>query len=268
MKSEPLKNNPFYKEAEIEQKLSQSLQQVPSILDDSHLQAVTLLVRQEICRKQMRKRISFTCLLRKQIPLIGWKLWGLQGLFFLAVYAVLSDFSDYLKSPLHLAKLLFCLSVMVVMTALPLLYRSFRYRMQEIEAAARFSSVKLLLARLIVISIGDLSLLGGILLAALAKTSLSADCAVIYLCLPFLLSGSGCLFMLGHLPPGRFFAGSLLFCSVLILVTAVLPGQYALLFHPSSSAVRVILCVLLSVFCAHQFRYIIKISSYEEMQLI
>ncbi len=252
----------------MEQRLRQSLHQPAPAVNDAHLRATILRSRKEVLQRQNRKRISFARFLGKQIPLIGWKLWGFQAVFLLSVYGVLSDFSDYLKSPLHLAKLLFCLSVVVVMTALPLLYRSFRYQMQEIEAAARFSSVKLLLARLIVISIGDLSLLGGILLAALAKTSLSADSAVIYLCLPFLLSGSGCLFMLGHLPPGRFFAGSLFFCFALILVTAVLPGQYALLFHPSFSAVRGILCVLLSVFCAHQFRYLIKTSSYEEMQII
>lgn len=250
----------------LKKRLRQSLQQIPAIPDDSRLQAATLLARREVCKKQMRKRTSFTYFLRRQIPLIGWKIWGMQCIFFLAVYGMLSDFSDYLKNPLHLAKLLFCLSIMVVMTALPLLYRSIRYRMQEVEAAAYFSSVKLLLARLIVIGIGDLSLLGSIFLTALAKTSLSADSAVIYLCLPFLLAGSGCLFMLGHFPPGRFLAGSLLFCSVLILLAAALPGQYALLFHPSFSAVRIVLCILLSVFCAHQFRYIIKSSSYEEMQ--
>lgn len=256
------------REMNLKQKLKQSLHPTSITVNDAHLQATILRSRKEALQRQNRKRISFARFLGKQIPLIGWKLWGFQAAFLLSVCGLLSDFSDYLKNPLHLAKLLFCLSIMVVMTALPLLYRSIRYRMQETEAAAYFSSVKLLLARLIVIGIGDLSLLGGILLATLAKTSLSADSAVIYLCLPFLLSGSGCLFMLGHLPPGRFLAGSLLFCSALILAAAFLPGQYALLFHPSFSAVRIILCVSLSVFCAYQFRYLIKISSYEEMQLI
>lgn len=251
----------------LEQKLRHSLHQAPAIPDDSHMHAVILLARREACRKTARERISFAYFLRKQIPLIGWRVWSLQFLLLLAACGVLSDLSDFLKSPLHLAKLLFCLSIMVFMTALPPLYRSVRYRMQEIETAARFSLIRLLLARLIVIGIGDFALLGCMLFTALAKTSLSADTAVIYLCLPFLLACSGCLFMLGHFPPDRFLAGSLLFCSALMLACAVLPGQYALLFHPSFSAARIVLCVLLSAFCAYQFRYIIKSSPYEEMQL-
>lgn len=252
----------------LKQQLRRSLHQDPSVIDPAHLRATILLSRQEACRRQERQRIPFTYFLRKQIPLIGWKLWGMQCLFFLAAYGFLSDFPGYLTSPLLLAKALFCLSIAVFMTALPLLVRSVRFRMHEIEGTARFSSVKLLLARLIVIAIGDLALLGSILLTALAKTSLSADSAVIYLCFPFLLAGSGCLFMLGHLPPDRFLAGSLLFCSALILGFSALPGQYALLLQPSYSAVWIILCALLSGFCAHQLRYIIKASSYEEMQLI
>lgn len=256
------------REMHLEQKLMHSLHQTSLAVNDTHLRTTILLSRKEVFQKQNRKRISLARFLVKQIPLIGWKLWGFQAVFLLSVYGVLSDLSDYLKSPPRLAKLLFCLSIMVVMTALPLLYRSIRWQMQELETTTHFSLIKLLLARLIVIGIGDLSLLGGILLTALAKTSLSADSAVIYLCLPFLLSGSGCLFMLGHFPPGRFLAGSLLFCSALILVFAGLPLQCALLFHPAFSAVRIILCVLLFAFCAYQFRYIIKFSSYEEMQLI
>lgn len=267
MKRESLKKNPFYIEATLEEQLTQSLHQVPSVSGDSHLQATILLARKEAGKKQNRTRISFSRFLGKQISYIGWRLWILQGIFLLAVYGVLSDFSDYLKSPLHLAKLLFCLSIMVFMTALPLLARSFRWRMQEVEAAARFSSVKLLLAKLVVIGIGDMFLLSGIFLTALAKTALPADTAVIYLSFPFLLAGSGCLFMLGHFPPGRFLAGSILFCSSLMLAASVLPGQYYFLFYPSFSAVRCILCALLTAFCAYQLRYIIKTSSYGEMQL-
>lgn len=235
--------------------------------NDTHLQATILLAKREVCLKQRRRRISFARFLGKQIPMIGRKLWILQGIFLLSAYAVLSDSAEYLRSPLRLAKLLFCLSIAVFMTALPLLYRSVRYRMQEIEAAARFSLGKLLLARLIAISIGDLFLLCGIFLVAVAKTSLSADITVIYLCFPFLLAGSGCLYMLGHLSPNRFLAGSLLFCTTLLLAFSVLPEQCAVLFQPSFFGAQILSCALLLAFCARQLRYLIKLSSYEELQL-
>lgn len=267
MKNERSKNNLYKGATKWDQELKQALHQTPSFTNGAHLQATILMAEREVCLKQRRRRISFARFLGKQIPMIGWKLWSLQGVFLLSVYAIFSDSAKYLRSPLRLAKLLFCLSIAVFMTALPLLYRSARYRMQEVEAAARFSSVRLLLARLIAISIGDILLLCGIFLTAVAKTSLSTDNTVIYLCFPFLLAGSGCLYMLGHLPPNRFLAGSLLFCTALLLVFSVLPEQCAFLFQPSLLAAQIISCALLLVFCSQQLHYLIKISSYEELQL-
>lgn len=191
------------REMHLEQKLTHSLHQTSLAVNDIHLRTTILLSRKEVFQKQNRKRISLTRFLVKQIPLIGWKLWGFQAVFLLSVYGVLSDLSDYLKSPLRLAKLLFCLSIMVVMTALPLLYRSIRWQMQELETTTHFSLIKLLLARLIVIGIGDLSLLGGILLTALAKllclpTVLSFICA----CRSFFQEAAACLCWGIFLPAG------------------------------------------------------------------
>lgn len=267
MNRETIPQYSYRKKKEWEKALLQSFHQLPPWSIDARLQAAILPAKREASQKQRRQRISFARFLGKQLPGIGWKLWSLQGLFFLSVNAFLSDAAEYLRSPLRLAKLLFCLSVAVFMTALPLLYRSVRYRMQEIEAAARFSLGKLLLARLIAISIGDLFLLCGIFLVAVAKTSLSADITVIYLCFPFLLAGSGCLYMLGHLSPNRFLAGSLLFCTTLLLVFSFLPEQCAVLFQPSFFAAQIVSCALLLAFCARQLRYLIKLSSYEELQL-
>ncbi len=114
----------------LEGQLRQALHRFPSVISDAHLQETILQAGKAACQRQNRRRISFARFLWKQIPLIGWKLWCIQGIFLLSAYGVLSDFSDYLKAPLRLAKLLFCLSIAVFMTALPLLYRSARWRMQ------------------------------------------------------------------------------------------------------------------------------------------
>lgn len=268
MKHRKTKNSLSEKEARTwKQEIRQVLHQTPPFTDSAHLQATLLPAKKEVCLKQQRHRISFAQFLRRQLPMIGRKLWILQGLFLLSAYAVLSDSAEYLRSPLRLAKLLFCLSIAAFMTALPLLYRSSRWRMQEIEAAARFSSVKLLLARLIAISIGDIFLLCAISLTAMAKTNLSADTTVIYLCFPFLLAGSGCLYMLGHLSPNRFLAGSLLFCIALLLLFSALPEAYAFVLQPSFFVAQIISCALLLAFCGQQLYYLVKTSCYEELQL-
>lgn len=262
-----MKSDRSKKQTKPEQQLRKSLHRLPSVTSEAHLHATIILARREACQKQNRRRISFIYFLGKQLSFIGWKVWCIQGLFLLTFYGLFSDFFDYLRTPLRLAKLLLCLSVAVFMTALPLLYRSVRYRMQEIEAAAHFSTVKLLLAKLIVIGIGDIALLSGIFLFTLAKTSLPADSAVFYLCFPFLLAGCGCLFMLGHFPPGRFLAGSLMFCFALMLAFSVLSGQHAIWYLQPPPAARIAICTLLAAFCAGQLRHIIKASSYAEIQL-
>lgn len=251
----------------LEKELKHILRESPALTDEKHLERTRILAEKELLKKQSRKRITFARFVQKQIAYVGWKIWGTQGIFLLLAIGLFSDFSDYLKSPRYLIRLLFCLSVAVFMTALPMLYHSVRCRMQETEAASRFSSVKLLLAKLILIGIGDISLLSGIFLIAMIKTALPADNTAFYLCFPFLLAGGGCLFMLGHLPPRTFFVGSLLFCFSLILAFSVLPEPCAFFLQPVSPAAGAVVCALLLVFCTWQLCCILHTSSYTELQL-
>lgn len=262
-----MKSESFKKGRALTQELRQSLHQIPSVTNETHLYTTILLVEREACLKQRQKHISFAHFLRKQIGLTGRRIWLVQGISLFVMSILIPRFDTDAITLQQMIKRLVCLSILIFMTALPLLYRSVRYRMQEIEAASRFSGAKLLLARLIVIGIGDTCLLTGIFMITICKTLLPADSVVFCLCFPFLLSGSVCLYLLGHFAPGQFLAGSLLFCSFLLFLSAFTPGQYAFLYHPSSSAVRAILCAFLLAFCVCQLRYILKTSYYEEMQL-
>lgn len=251
----------------LQKNLRQILQQSPALTNESHLENTLCLVRQEACRKQKRKRISFTQFLTKQIKFMGWKIWITQGIFLCLLISVLSQFFGYPISPQTMAKLLFCLSVLVFITMIPYLYRCVRYQMQEIEAAARFSSTKLLMAKLIIIGIGDVSILCGIFFTTILQTALPAAYTVLYLCLPFLLAGGG-LFLLNHCTPRHFLTGSLLFCRLLILGACMIPGHYMLELQQSFPIIWIMVCVLLSVFCIRQLRHITQGASYTEMQLI
>lgn len=256
------------KRADFENQLKQSLHHPPiAMADGKALESTLLLAGKEVCRKQGRERISFTHFLFMQMHFTGWKIWSIQAISLILIALLFSRPNEYLTSPLHLTKLLFCLSVLVFMTAIPFLYRCIRYRMQEVEAATRFSSVKLLMAKLIVIGMGDIFLLGSIFLAAMLKTSLQADSAILYLCFPFLLAGSGSLFMLGHFSPRQFFAGSMGLCAFLALAFSFLPGRYTFLFQQTFSGGWMATCALLTFFCIYQFRYIMYHSSYTEIQI-
>lgn len=256
------------KSQDFEKRLKQSLQKSPIIIEEEHFKNMGLLVREEVSRKQNRKRISFICFLRIQIKFIGWKIWSMQGICLAILNAALFHFYEYMQNPRYITKLLFCTSVLVFMTALPFLYRAVHYQMQEIEAGTRFSCVKLLMAKLIVIGVGDVFMLGGVFLTVLIKTSLQAGSAVLYLCFPFLLvSGSG-LFMLGHFTPKRFLIGSVGVCLFLVLLFIRIPVRFSFLFGQSFSAGWLVICSLLVVFCERQFHYILYDAPYAEMQII
>lgn len=256
------------KKQDFEKKIKQSLRQSPATVNKNHFESTILLARAEAYRKQSRERISFTHFLAMQIKFIGWKFWVVQGSFLFVISCMLFPFYEYMKNPQHMAKLLFCISILVFMTALPFIYRSAHYQMQEIESVTRFSSVKLLIAELIVIGIGDIFMLSGIFFTALIKTSLQADSAILYLCFPFLLVCGCCLFMLGHFTPKDFFIGSMGLCSFLVFVFAIAPAHYGFLFQQSFSVKWVIICALLTAFCTQQFRHIMYDSLYVEMQII
>lgn len=246
--------------------LRQSLHQTPIPTDDKHLAYTLSLAGNETVRMQRKERISYARFLSMQIKYIGWKIWAAQGVFLLMIRGFLDSF--YVRdNPRYTMRLLSALSVLVLMTALPLIYRSVRYQMQEVEAAARFSSVKLLMAKLTMIGIGDLFILLGTFLCALWRTSLQAGSVFLTLFFPFLLTGSVCLFLLGHLNARQFFAGSTGFCSLCILYSCAGLRHFENLFCRPFSAGWTLICALLMLFCIRQFRYIMYRSPYAEMQL-
>ena len=233
-----MKHNLSKTDAQLEQKLKQSLRRPSPVTNDTHRNDTILLVREEACRKQGRRRISFARYLLLQIRFMGWKIWMIQGIFLLLTVTLLFRFYRYHVTVQHTVKLLVCLSVLVFMTALPFLYRSISCRMQCI------------------------------FLTTVIKAGLPAGSAVFYVCFPFLLSGSGCLYMLGHFAPRHFFSGSLIFCSLLVLAFGVIPGQYTFLFQQSLSAVWIMICALLFSFCAKQLCHIMDSAFFEELQII
>lgn len=253
---------------DLETRLRQAYHAADTTVRPASMSAAALLARKEAYSR--RQRLSFPQFLSMQIRFIGWKVWAVQGASLLAVCWLLSRLfgQGYWKDPQSVAGLLVCLSLFIFMTAPPFLYRSVRYRMQEVEAAARFSSVRLLMARLIIIGIGDGALLGGILLTAAVKTALQPSSAVVSIIFPFLLASSGCLYLLGHVCPRQFLAGSMGLCGFLLVGLSLAHRHFHFFTVPSLSPGWVGLCALLIAFCCHQFHYLLHNCAYAEMQVI
>ena len=163
------------------------------------------------------------------------------------------------------ARLLFCLAVLTAMAAPPFLYRSVRYKMQEVEAAARFSSAQQLLARLIIIGVGDGVLLGGMLLTAAATSGLRLGSAALSVSLPFLLASGGCLYLLGHVSPRYFLAGSMGLCGALLMGALLARRQFSFSNIPAAGWIAI--CALLAAFCVWQLHGLLHRRDYAEMQV-
>lgn len=253
---------------DLETQLRQAYQGADTEVRSFSMAEAILLARKEACSRL--QRLSFPQFLTMQIRFIGWKVWAVQAACLLTVCGLLYNLfgQGYWKDPQSVAGLLVCLSLLTFMTAPPFLYRSIRYRMQEVEAAARFSSVRLLMARLIIIGIGDATLLSGILLTAAVKTALQPSSAVVSIIFPFLLASSGCLYLLGHVCPRQFLGGSMGLCGFLLMVLSLAHRHFHFFTVPSLSPGWIGICTMLIVFCCHQFHYLLHNCAYAEMQVI
>lgn len=257
------------KDDDLKKILRQSLQQTAIKDDEKHLAVVFLLAKAEAGRRAKKPRISFLRFLFLQIKFMGWKIWTAQGIFLWVLSNLLRHWWRYLlENPSGITRALFCLAVLVLMTALPFIYRSVFYQMQEIETATYFSSAKLLMARLAIIGFGSVVILGGIFAGIVIKTSLPASNVFLWLAVPFLFIAGGSLFMLGHFGNKGFFYGSMSLCIFSILSCIALPERYHQLFQQSYSLNWLMAGIFLILFCVGQLRYILYHSAYAEKQIV
>lgn len=217
--------------------------------------------------KQKRRRINYLEFIKRQLRFIGWQVWLAQGttliLLCIVFKRLLKDFFE--GSVLGIAFLLCCLSVLVLLSSVPMIHRSIRYKMREIELATRFSAVRLLLARLLLIGIGNLVLLSVILLLTVANTSLRAESVLLYLLLPYLAAGGGFLYLLGHIPADKFEVCSIVLCCLMFSGFVLLRRFYSDFFRQTFSAGWMLVCFLLLLFSIWQLRYIMYRSAYAEI---
>lgn len=217
--------------------------------------------------KHKRRRINYPAFLKRQLRFIGWPIWLMQGsAMILLCIAFYGPLNFYLEDTVHgIAFLLCCLSVLVLLSSVPIIHRSARYKMREIELSTRFSSVKLLLAKLLLIGIGNIALLSAIFLLTIINTSLQAESVLLYLLLPYLAACCGFLFLLGHIPADKFEVYSVGLCCLLLAGFTILNRFYSDFFRQTFSAGWLLVCLLLILFIIKQLRYIMYRSSYAQI---
>lgn len=144
---------------------------------NEHLEETIRLSRKAYAARRKMRRLGAAELVMGQLRFVARPVWLLQGILLICICVLVS---------LNRGAASLC-AVLVAMTALPFCGRSRKYKMQEIEATARLSRARQLLARLAAIALGDLVCL-------LVLSLISA--APMEVILPFLLATVGSLLVL------------------------------------------------------------------------
>lgn len=144
-------------------------------------------------RQRPFRPVGFLEILAGQVRFIARSVWLLQGVF-LAVTCLIIK----LAAGQRLTSVLYMSAIFTAMTALPFYGRAQRYKVLETEAVTRISLARTLLAKLCIIGIGDALCLSLIILFWAGSADSSIETAFIYVIIPYLLAGTGSLFILNH----------------------------------------------------------------------
>lgn len=221
-------------------------------------------------KNPQKHNISFMETAVRFIRFTAWKIWLVQGLVMVLMSRILLDFQDgqmawTLGTSIKIL-CLFCGTIPFIV--FPFLYRSLRYRMQEIEMAAHFSYAKQMLVKLCVVEAGNVCMLAGGIVISVAVLRLQTLTALTYGMLSFLLLTTVLLLAIAHL--------------ALYKAMAVCGGSYVLFFAvleqgtfwPAQvisvpvGVAAALACIFLCYVSFRQMRRILYSPSYQELHLV
>lgn len=233
---------------------------------DTHLQNTKELSQLSLAKSARKHRqcLSFGALVRKQFKFLAWKIWLLQGMVLAFLYTLFLSLytTEVMKwSYRVMPRFLCCCSGVIVMSSIPLLRRSVRYRMMELEQSTRFSAAGNLASQLLFIGTGDLGMLM-FLAFAVAKYDVTESVIFLSLIVPFLTTAVTCLMLLSRTPFFVFNKSVVRLCILTTLLMNYVIDQYRQ-FHSDG---RITGWVLYSLCCLailyHEYRKICKPMSF------
>ena len=225
-------------------------------ISEKYFHNTLLLANRELAQKRQRSRIGFLELLALQAKYMGIQIWIVQGLLLSGICVLLPPLlRHYLAhfTPRGIAALLCCFSAILAMNSIPFAYRSARYRMWEIETASYFSFARLLAAKMLLIEIGDIVLLGAVFTVTSLNTSCDRASILFYLLIPFLLARHGSLLLQRLVSSEKLQVYYGWICFGLPVGTFLLNRYIPKCFEPSFSPVWIGICLILIL--AYIYRY-------------
>ena len=192
-------------------------------------------------KRQAAERIGFWEFLSLQLRFIGKWVWLAQAALLFPVLLAVSRSPRDMDEMRSVFLILSCAAPLLAFLGFPEILKSYSHGMAEIEACTRFSTRRLMGARMLILGLADLCCLTVILAASSGVPVLRM---ILYLFVPFNVTCCGCLTVLDHVKgrqDGYFCAAVCVFCiavfSRLSLIEkyyeAAATGAWAVLFFCS-----------------------------------
>lgn len=236
---------------------------------ENHLEKTTGMVKTFYTSRQnslsRTRRIGFGELVLRQVRFIGWRIWCLQLLALVGMFCALHTILGNMEAASrHLPYLLFAMAVMLAWMAVPMMGRSIRYRMSEIESASLFSAGRLMAARLLITEAGAVVLIGGMMGLTAAGNVYQFREIVFSSLLPFLAVSGLCIGLLGHIRIQSYVksCNAAVVCILALIFIMDRTGTGSLADLPA--AVGWTACIFCLAVCAYQLRRIWKTNSFAD----
>ena len=253
----------------IEKRIRKELQEQELEMNVLNREATLAMVEKECARAGKQDRNGFFKFFVRQMKYLSVPIWCLQGVILMLILLFLSYAygEQMVESAKEFAILLCGSAILILLTMVPFIQRSVRYQMNAVEAATRFSSGRILAAKLLTIGLGDGVMILGLIIFNALCTSLSVPQIIVFLLVPFLILSSATLHLLRHVAADKYGTGCI--CVGLLFFLAVLLGGEVApwIFAETGIIAWVITALAFGVFTTYQIRQLIKSSVIMELQI-
>lgn len=234
---------------------------VPPI-DQSRMEETIGQSKQILRQKQLESRTSFWDFVFIQFQFISKKVWVMQILIVLGIGLFMHiALSDSAEDKLQILMLASTAAPLLGLVGSQVIARSFTYNMMEIELSTKHSLEKLMIVRMLLLSMFDIVCLA--LLSSFFGIQLEREISLmlLYLLVPFNLTCLGCLWILNRVRNRDCGSYCLAFGGVFLLTQFVLSfNQSNKVYGTSTTGIWLVVLLISSVFIAIEVRKMRHIS--------
>lgn len=198
-----------------------------------YFEAPKPLRKQAFVRQFGLQRMDLAHVIVMQARYISKGVWSFSALIFGLAFLLAQA-----AEPKYVSVILGCVPFLVMLSVTESM-RSYRYGMEELELSARFSLKSILLARMVLLGLGNLTVLAGVLVVLRGYTQFS----FVYVMAPYFVTAAGGL-CIARTVRGKestllCFALSALVCMVVLYM----PWQFEEIFSPQNAWIWAVACV-------------------------